>query len=105
MADFYHQKPSQGFLYHLDFTYVSIAGLLVYAPCILELSPQVGVSGGVHRARRLLPPQVGVLGGVRPSAPVAVPSVGVLGSVLVVSPFLSTGPPSSLLGTFLGPRI
>jgi hypothetical protein len=57
MADFYHQKPSQGFLYHLDFTYVSIAGLLVYAPCILELSPQVGVSGGVW-----------------PSAPAAAPS-------------------------------
>jgi hypothetical protein len=59
MADFYHQKPSQGFLYHLDFTYASIAGLLAYAPCILESSPQVGVSGGV-----------------RPSAPAAAPSGG-----------------------------
>ncbi len=64
-----------------------------------------GSQAAYDRARRLLPPQVGVLGGVRPSAPVAAPSVGVLGGVLVVSPFLGTGPPSSLLGTFLGPRI
>jgi len=36
---------------------------------------------------------------------VPVVSGGVLGGVLVVSPFPGTGPPSSLLGTFLGPRI
>jgi hypothetical protein len=53
------QKPPQGFLYHLDFTYASSAGLLAYAPCILELSPQVGVSGGIP-----------------PSAPAAAPSGG-----------------------------
>ncbi|MFN9978484.1 MAG: hypothetical protein ACK53Y_01150, partial [bacterium] len=35
------------FLYHLDFTYASSAGLLAYAPCILEVSPQVGVLCGI----------------------------------------------------------
>jgi hypothetical protein len=53
------QKPPQGFLYHLDFTYASSAGLLAYTPCILELSPQVEVSGSV-----------------RPSTPAAAPSGG-----------------------------
>jgi hypothetical protein len=53
------QNPPQGFLYHLDFTYASSAGLLAYAPCILKLSPQVGVSGGVW-----------------PSTPAAAPSGG-----------------------------
>jgi hypothetical protein len=53
------QKPPQGFRYHLEFTYASSAGLLAYASCILESSPQVGVSGGV-----------------RPSALVATPSGG-----------------------------
>jgi hypothetical protein len=53
----------------------------------------------------VLPPQVGVLGGVWLSAPAAAPSGGVLGGVPVVSPFPDTGPPSSLLGTLLRPRI
>jgi hypothetical protein len=81
------QNPPQGFLYHLDFTYESSTGLLSYAPCILELSPQVGSWVAYHRARRLLPPQVGVLGGVLPIAPVATPSGGGVP--------LGTGAPSS----------
>jgi hypothetical protein len=49
----------QDVLHHRDSTYASSAGLLAYAPSILELPPQVGVSGGV-----------------RPSAPAAAPSGG-----------------------------
>jgi hypothetical protein len=65
-----------------------LPSLLAYVSCVLEL-----------------PPQVGVLGGVRPSVLAAALSGGVLGGVPVVSPSPGTGPPSSLLGTFLGLRI
>ena len=81
------RKPPQTFLYHLDFTYASSAGLLAYALCILELSPQVGSRTAYRRALWLLPPQVGVLGGVPPSTPAAAPSGG---GVL-----LGTGAPGS----------
>jgi hypothetical protein len=59
---------------------------------ILELSPQVGVLGGVPPSTpAAAPPQVGVLGGVLPSAPVATPSGGsVLLGTAASGPWLGT---------------
>jgi hypothetical protein len=126
------QKPPQGFLYHLDFTYASSAGLLTYAPCILELPPQVGVLGGVRPsaparsptrraslscplrwgswaayglARQLLPPQTRswvAYGRARQLLP---PQMGSWAVSRRCPPFPGTDPSISLLGAFLGPRI
>jgi hypothetical protein len=83
-----HQVAPSGVIDPLRTSPEILPGLLTYVSCMLKL-----------------PPLVGVLGSVLPSAPAAAPSGGVLGGVPAFSPFPGTGPPSSLLGTFLGPRI